>query len=537
MENRRVLAMYDVREKQEYIYRSGQIKEIAGASAIIRDVFKDYLFPAAIEVRNRIKGTEKENADSCAIYQYAGGGNKMSSPPETLGEDVEDFSVEAFESRMEGNQYIGETVYDGGGNFLVLYRDKETCIQVNRIFTRELMKGTDTLKVLCTILENPDFGRYREDSQKLYERHRKNEATESVIYPVNSLPVTQVDPFTSRPLSVKRLSVKAGKNGIEKMSRERAAKQDKYRQEEQASGRENGARRLEDMVGERGKESLLAVLHIDGNHIGAQREACLEGKESYEDCITQLRKFSAQIRKNYVDDRIKDIDAMLDQKYETRGRAEGRRRTIVAAGDEVTVICNARDALNVAKAYLQGLKEGSSCVGIAIFHSHAPYADAYRLAKGCCESGKRFMRERGLDKACLLDFHYCQGATGISLEAIRKRELQGISPSRPWLFDGFSRDRPEGFFYSVELAEEMAETLRKLGRSSVKGLLGAALNGPADLEMELERINAHRAEPEDFTLRGKLGNQQKRRLLYDMVLVYDLWFREEGRRRKWSMEG
>ena len=45
MKDERVLAMYDVRGKQEYIYRSRKIKEIIGASAIIRDVFSDYLFP------------------------------------------------------------------------------------------------------------------------------------------------------------------------------------------------------------------------------------------------------------------------------------------------------------------------------------------------------------------------------------------------------------------------------------------------------------------------------------------------------------
>ena len=47
--------MYDVRGKQEYIYRSRKIKEIIGASAIIRDVFSDYLFPSARKVRNQYK--------------------------------------------------------------------------------------------------------------------------------------------------------------------------------------------------------------------------------------------------------------------------------------------------------------------------------------------------------------------------------------------------------------------------------------------------------------------------------------------------
>lgn len=502
MENERVLAMYDVRGKQEYIYRSRRIREIEGASAIIRDVFKDYLYPAAKKVRNRKKELKEE-----AIYRY---------------EENEKFSVDAFEERMGGEQYVGEVVYDGGGNFLVLYQDKETCVQVNRIFTRELMKGTGTLKVLCTILENPDFEHYREDSGKIYDRHRKNEATESVIYPVNSLPFSQVDPLTSRPLTTKRHVPGAEKKEKEKMSLERAAKCKKY-EAEQKKG-DGGEVVLDNIVEERGKESLLAVIYIDGNSMGAKVQSCLEGMESYNDCVTRLREFSAGIQRDYVEERIEAINTMLDNRYKDKNGK--KRRTIVAAGDEMTIICNARDALRVVRTYFEGLpKEGSSCAGIAVFHSHAPYADAYRLAEECCESGKKFMKE--LDNACLVDFHYCQGGMGISLEQIRRNGLPEAKSSRPWMIDKFSDDKPEEFYYSLEMAEEMGKILRKLGRSNVKSLLNTALNSPAGLELELERINAHREEPVDFTLRGKLGEEQKRKLLYDMVLVYDLWFREE----------
>ena len=137
VENKRVLAMYDVRGKQEYIYRSKHIQEIVGASAIIRDVFKDYLYPAAREIRNQAEdmGTEE------AIYQYACINPETKKRQKTgAPEPVEPFSLADFERRMEEAQYIGEVVYDGGGNFLVLYQDRETCISVNRIFIRELMK-------------------------------------------------------------------------------------------------------------------------------------------------------------------------------------------------------------------------------------------------------------------------------------------------------------------------------------------------------------------------------------------------------------
>lgn len=504
MENERVLAMYDVRGKQEYIYRSRKIREIVGASCIIMDVFSDYLYPAAREIRDRMKKPEENLEEQEAIYQY----DKVTA---------EKFSVEAFEQRMSEGRYIGEVVYDGGGNFLVLYKDKNTCIQVNRLFTRELMKKTYTLKVLCTILENPDFSRYQMDNRRLYEQHRKNEMTESVIFPVNSLPVVQVDPLTSKSLSVRR-SVPEEKEGM-KMSLEQAAKNDKYREEAKKQGDMVGEKILDRIVTQKGEESLLAVIYIDGNNMGAQLQACLDGKESYEECVTELRKFSGKIQKNYVADRIHAINTMPDKKW----------RKIVEAGDEITIICNARDALGVVKAYFEEFpEECSSCVGIAIFHSHAPYADAYRLAEECCESGKSRMKDKGLKHASFMDFHYCQGGIGIDLKKIRKKEFQGEDCSRPWILLSHSKNKEEGFNYSLELAEEMAQLLRELGRSNVKSLLDVALNSPAGLEMELERINAHRMEPVDFTLGGKLNEEQKRKLIYDVVLVYDLWFfREE----------
>lgn len=537
MKDERVLAMYDVRGKQEYIYRSRKIQEIIGASCVIRDVFEDYLYPAARQVRNK----EKDMGDKEAVYRYE---------PKT----VEAFSIKAFEQRMQEGDYIGEVVYDGGGNFLVLYRDRETCIRVNRLFTKSLMEYTGTLKVLCTILEHPDFMQYREDNRKLYERHRRNEATESVIHPVNNLPVIQVDPRTSRPLSVKRIVAGADGDGRKKMSLENAAKYDKYRKEEK-SGEAAEEKILDRIVEKKGEESLLAVIYIDGNNMGAQVQKCLDGKESYEECVTELRRFSGEIQKNYVDDRMDAINTMLDEKYKVEGKvlstvdfksAEAnlgykdendqekkdkpgkKRRTIVAAGDEMAVICNARDALDVVKAYFKDFpEECSSCVGIAVFHSHAPYADAYRLAEECCENGKAWMKKKAVNHACLLDFHYCQGGIGISLEEIRKKELPEKDCSRPWMILSHSKDKADGFCYSLELAEEMAVLLQRLGRSNVKSLLSAALNSPADLEMELERINAHRTEPEDFTLGGKLNEEQKRKLIYDIVLVYDLWFRKD----------
>lgn len=509
MNDKPVLAMYDVRGKQDYIYRSSHIKEIIGASCIIRDVFQDYLYPAARTVRNKYAAGY---VDEKAIYCY----DKALEKPEH-------FSVEAFQRRMEGNQYIGEIVYDGGGNFLVLYKSRDICKEVNRIFTRDLIIHTYTLKVLCTYLEEVNFQDYRGDNRKLHEIHRINESQESVICPVNSLPIVQVDYETFRPFSVLRRKSLSEKS--EKMTIENAAKYKKYWEEADQKGEEAGQKVLDRIVTEKGKESLLAVIYIDGNNMGAKVQTCLGEKESYADCVDELRRFSKKIQKEYVDDRISDINSMLDRKYK-----EKKRRTIVEAGDEITIICNAQDALDVVETYFEGMSEGnSSCAGIAIFHSHAPFADAYRIAEECCESGKQRMKEEGLSEANFVDFHYCQSGIGISLNTIRKMEgtarttaEKGGSLSRPWRAE--EAFESEKFYYTINMAREMGKLLKQAKRSNIKSLLEYAKDSPAKLQMELERINAHRDQPLDFSLGGRINKRQMQKLIYDVVLVYDLWF-------------
>lgn len=146
---------------------------------------------------------------------------------------------------------------------------------------------------------------------------------------------------------------------------------------------------LDNLVTEKGNESLLAIIYIDGNGMGAKVQECLKDSTSYEDCIKKLRELSESIQKNYIDDRKKDIEQMLANEYKNDPLRQ-KRRIILGAGDEINMICNARDAYDIAMTYLKGLPEGfSACAGICIFHSHAPYSDAFRIAEECCESGKK----------------------------------------------------------------------------------------------------------------------------------------------------
>lgn len=515
-----ILAMYDIRGKQDYIYKSSKIKEIVGGSYIIRDCFDDCLFPAAEKVSEK------------GIFSYRR--NSQQDEPE-------EFTPENFESRLEKG-YVGEVVYDGGGNFFVLYRDAEVYREVNRRFYRELLDMTYSLRVLTTCIGEINFDNYPQDRGRLYAEHHRREQRESMINPVNTLPVVQTDYRTSLPLA----ELQHIGNRDEKVSYESKKKYVKY--EEMSRERTNreiqiqleGSDKLDNLITKKGEESLLAVIYIDGNSMGAQVERCLNGVDkSYSACVKALRQFSEEIQTHYIDKRIADVDALLEK------RANGRRRFVVYAGDEVTFICNARNAYDVAREYLTRLAEESpqgaprtSCAGIAVFHSHAPFREAYRIAEECCESGKKLMKAEGITNASLIDFHYCQGAFGTSLEEIRKEEKTENS-SRPWFikyYDGSGQAAGrEGLikekYISDDIVQKMKDMLNKAGRSNIKNLALSARKSAADFKSELERICAHQLEKHlDFTLGGLLDDEMQRKLIYDMVIVYDLWFDEEKKR-------
>lgn len=515
-----ILAMYDIRGKQDYIYKSSKIKEIVGGSYIIRDCFDDCLFPAAEKVSEK------------GIFSYRR--NSQQDEPE-------EFTPENFESRLEKG-YVGEVVYDGGGNFFVLYRDAEVYREVNRRFYRELLDKTYSLRVLTTCIGEINFDNYPQDRDRLYAEHHRREQRESMINPVNTLPVVQTDYRTSLPLAElqhignrdEKVSYESKKKYVkyEEMSRERANREIQIQLE--------GSDKLDNLITKKGEESLLAVIYIDGNSMGAQVERCLNGVDkSYSACVKALRQFSEEIQTHYIDKRIADVDALLEK------RANGRRRFVVYAGDEVTFICNARNAYDVAREYLTRLAEESSqgaprtsCAGIAVFHSHAPFREAYRIAEECCESGKKLMKAEGITNASLIDFHYCQGAFGTSLEEIRKEE-ETENSSRPWFIKYYDESGQaagrEGLikekYISDDIVQKMKDMLNKAGRSNIKNLALSARKSAADFKSELERICAHQLEKHlDFTLGGLLDDEMQRKLIYDMVIVYDLWFDEEKKR-------
>ncbi len=524
MSGKYVLAMYDVRAKQKFIFNTNKLQEIVGASWIIRDIFKDYLPGAA------------DKACGGKIYSYL------------TDDEHAPFSPSVFEHHLE-NGYIGEVIYEGGGNFYLLYKDLETFRKVTYEFTKAILEKIGTLKVLGTAIEIESFENFVEDRKKLYAKHRKAESMESNIEPWACLPIVQVDRKTTRPLveyeypkdlseSVIKTIESKGVKG--KLTKESAAKLVKFHREMERIKRGEASEiseiekdfyrknegNLDALVTEKGVESQLAIVYIDGNNMGAKVQSALEDKgKSYEESIQSLRSFSEEIQKVYVEDGTKE--ALKGVPF----------RIVVSAGDEINFIVNAHDAFACAKGYLEYLKSrdnASACAGIAVFHSHAPYSDVYRIAEEACESGKQKMKAVDLDEAAFIDFHICQGAIGTSLEKIREKEMEGIKCSRPWMMweKGDSKQCQDMTDYENDILPAF-NFIDHFGRSNIKGLATAAKESGVALKMEINRMHAHAPkeeknddrenEKENMSKRLDSEEEKMRGIIYDISISYDLW--------------
>lgn len=471
-----VVALYDCRSKQEYIYRTNWIREISGGSALLANVYKMFFGKAA----------EK--------------GIKIRSDWSSGNE----FSVEGFLQ----SGFDGEVIYEGGGNLFMIYRDKNTYIRANNIFSKMLLDETYSISLAASCVDVTD--NFLKDREKLYKENGIIKSTGTVSVPCAVLPITQVDEVTYMPI-VEQTDINKKRVFL---SRESVLKRRAF----ETAG-QRGEKFLDDIVGEsKGTESLIAVIYVDGNAMGKKVKSCTEGKSGCTECAKALRELSENTNRTFVERPLDAIEKMLDEKF---GEGMGKRRTVIAGGDEITIICRARAALDIALTYFNTLEEENeglsedkknyACMGIAIAHSHAPFADVYKIAEQCCESGKKKSRKKN-SAVNYVDFHFCRAGITNDLDVIREGS------------DGGYTARPYEFSEEFKEFAEFAERLKIIGRSNIKELAAAIMKGDSYYVFEAERIKSR------YTKCGlDSGSEKQKKLIFDIANVYDLWFDDDDK--------
>ena len=495
-----VLAQYTIRSKQEYIFRTNRMVEIAGASENISQSW-NILFNQADEIGKKLRRVS-ENTPFC----------------------MEDVKRLFDEQKLNGIE-----LFCGGGNDTVLYDSIETYWGVNKAFSRFLLEnypGMIPMAVACEYSGDYDKDYANLMKQSDIEKNKMISGQSDFILPFSMMDRTTFQPY-SDIINIAGSSVRVTDEA--KAKRKMGLK---IREQDET------VKLLDDLITKKGEESLLAVVHADGNNMGNKISEMLTDKKDYDSCVNVMREFTADTAKAFGKsglDAMQKCQQQLKEDYKDKYDEKAFFfRKIIADGDDMTFVCNARFVMDYVRAYLEavqnynnkGEKEWrySSCAGICIFHSHYPFARAYSLAEQACESAKKNVHGECIKEESWVDFHYIHNGVGGDLEQIREHQRVTGCMARPWRIDIKANTDRKNYNTLRILTDIMKEN--GVSRSDIK-IIGSEMEGSYSYgKFELNRVYGHHRNLEN-KIKQKLKIDKEEDLLpiiYDLSEVYDLWF-------------
>lgn len=227
-----VLAQYTIRSKQEYIFRTNRMVEIAGASENISQSW-NILFNQADEIGKKLRRVS-ENIPFC---------------------------MEEVKRLFDERKLNGIELFCGGGNDTVLYDSIETYLEVNKAFSRFLLEnypGMIPMAVACEYSGDYDKDYANLMKQSDIEKNKMISGQSDFILPFSMMDRTTFQPY-SDIINIAGSSVRVTDEA--KAKRKTGLK---IREQDET------VKLLDDLITKKGEESLLAVVHADGNNMGSK---------------------------------------------------------------------------------------------------------------------------------------------------------------------------------------------------------------------------------------------------------------------------
>jgi len=467
------LYMYDVRGIQDYIFRTNKVKEIIGASLLVEDLILSLFMDVTQDLGLNV---------------------------------VDDLSYEnelkfSFDS---DNDIDVEILYYGGGNLLVLFENGDIGQQVSRKMCIELVKRTYSLQLAVAKIKVSGQNHYKEDYQRLRNEMDSVKANMPMAIPVTGFPITSNDPQTGFPFSKKDFY-------HQKVTYETYKKLEKYNM-----NRKTGTPGYEHF-GEHEGESLIAIVHIDGNNMGQHIADKMEKVTSYQDAARVSRQISSHIQHVFSERALKKVESSVDKLCEKAGISKNaiEMRTIIHAGDDITFICHAKIAMACVRIFMDELeKEGTyhACAGIFVTHAHFPFARGYELSEELCSNAKKLSR---IHPGNYVDFHI--NTTGVlnDIKYIRKKYYRNIDDqpliARPYYMgkDSVQETKLTSLLNTLNILKKS-----HIARSKLKDLRSVFQSGDILVREQLNGINS-RLKDEDKVYFDNY------RLLFDAIDVMD----------------
>jgi hypothetical protein len=439
------LTLIDIRRVQGYLFNANELKQNLGASALVEQATHEWVFGALPQKRNA---------------QW----------------DAKGYRVVFDEKAIEKDGLDAEVIFMGGGNAAILFSTFDMAKSFTKEYTESLLVNAPGLEVAVAHVKDVDMGKsgaMREAWKTMQEVEMpKQKEGRLVSQPLLGLSVTAECAYTGLPAVAEVL-----KNPNTPLNQETrgvlVSSQSFVKQTEETV--KSAKQRLNDLLdinyfqypsdfeelgGERGKSSFIAVVHADGNSMGKRIQAYTEDEDNRE-MIHHMREFSEKVNRIGLEAMQAVRDYLLDQftykeePYKVIDRFDPNEairlmknpqkkyllplRPLVFGGDDITFVCDGRLGLAFAAKLLQAFynaelpdkKKTYACAGVAIVHSHYPFARAYALAEELCQSAKHQARSwdpednaKGTgSRVSLINWHIASSGRTLDWDETQKREF------------------------------------------------------------------------------------------------------------------
>ncbi len=500
---------FEARGIQSYIFDSGKMKEMVGASEIVKELCQ-------------------RNGKLDEVVRHL----KMEEIIPSCKEDSMKIS------NMEQNQIF--FIRRSGGSFSAIFADETKRDRFLAIWSLLVTRLAPGLETVHAISENENLKKLVEDS---YDNLRYNRNCPSPILP-EATPIHVLAPRTGK-IAVENITVA----GDEKVLMDEASiKKIEIANDESLKALSNSFLSDANQEGYSFPKNLefdenehcefpfkknsryLGLIHADGNGLGQTLMDIQKKSKSGEEYTVLLRLFSDRLEKSTIQAAQKATDKLIEkykeeleaQKKENK-ESDGNKimlpmRPLVLGGDDLTVLVRADYAMQFTEDYCKAFEEATeeffkdlcetskdiipekltACAGVAYVKNNQPFIDAFELAESLCSASKKISKDvkekEKENRNCIPASVTSQVVTNSFIEGYedyKKKELTIKKGGKDYIatLGAYAFDKKEKSIPTLAWLRNLCEILKKNEKDGEEGVTPATIRQYATMIFGDENIS------------------------------------------------
>ena len=158
-EEKYMLAMYDVRGIQKYIFRTPDLKSAIGASSLVEGIIENALQEAINHYND-----DQYNNDYYNNGHYNNGHHNEEAQA-ALKTELQWFDDKKGPCSYQKDAFDVQILYIGGGNAYVVFRGEELALDINKRMSRYVLEKTYSLQLAIAMIEKTES--YKSDLENI----------------------------------------------------------------------------------------------------------------------------------------------------------------------------------------------------------------------------------------------------------------------------------------------------------------------------------------------------------------------------------